>query len=349
VHATLPLTARHRETVRRGRQSVASILHGTDDRLLVIVGPCSIHDPAAGLDYAQRLADAAVAHAGELSIVMRTYFEKPRTTVGWKGLISDPGMDGTFEVNEGIMTARRLLLDILSLDQPVGGEFVDPVTAPFLADAMSWGAIGARTSQSPVHRQLASGLPMPIGFKNATNGDVNVAIDGALAAADAQMVLGTGDDGVVAAMYTTGNPAGHVVLRGGAHGSNFDGTTVARTAARLEGTGLPQRVIVDASHGNSGKDHRRQRDVVDEIAGGLPEGAPGVAGVMLESFLVPGRQDVTADGRSALTFGQSVTDACMGWEDTVTTLEVLAGAVVRRRAARRARTGLSFSPASASA
>jgi 3-deoxy-7-phosphoheptulonate synthase len=311
------------------------------------VGPCSIHDPAAAIEYARRLSDMAVELSADLCLVMRTYFEKPRTTVGWKGLISDPGMDDTFRVNEGIMTARQLLSDILSLDQPVGGEFVDPMTSPFLADAMSWGAIGARTSQSPVHRQLASGLPMPIGFKNATNGDVGVAVDAAVAAAAAQVVLGVDDNGGAAAFDTTGNPDGHIVLRGGSGGSNFDTATIALTGARLEGSGLPRRVIIDASHGNSGKDHRAQTAVAAEIAELLAGGEPGVAGLMLESFLVPGRQNVAGDANPTLIFGQSVTDACMGWDATASTLGLLADAVVRRRAAASDRGPLSCRPTSA--
>ena len=333
VREELPLSRPHVDTVRRGRRSVASILSGSDDRLLLIVGPCSIHDPVAGLEYGRRLAERAVEHADELCIVMRTYFEKPRTVRGWRGLISDPDMDGTFLVNKGILTARRLLRDILSLDLPVGGEFLDPMSSPFLADAMSWGAIGARTSQSPVHRQLASGLPMPIGFKNSTTGDVDVAIDAALASSDAQVVLGVADDGVATTFLTSGNPMGHVVLRGGSRGSNFDSTTIARTASRLELSGLPGRVIIDASHGNSGKDHRRQVAVVDEMAGVLADGERGIAGLMVESFLVPGRQSVPTDRRSGLIFGQSVTDACMGWEDTAAVLELLADAVRRQRMA----------------
>ncbi len=347
VRNQLPLSPVQAETVRRGRRSIASILRGTDDRLLVIVGPCSIHEPAAAIEYARRLSDQAVELSGDLCIVMRTYFEKPRTTVGWKGLIGDPGMDGTFRVNDGIMTARQLLLDILSLDQPVGGEFVDPMTSPFLADAMSWGAIGARTSQSPIHRQLASGLPMPIGFKNATNGDVGVAVDAAVAAAAAQVVLGVDDDGGAAAFDTAGNPDGHVVLRGGSGGSNFDTATIALTGARLEGSGLPHRVIIDASHGNSGKDHRAQTAVAAEIAGLLAGGEPGVAGLMLESFLVPGRQNVVGDPHATLIFGQSVTDACMGWDTTASTLGLLAEAVVRRRGTASDRSALSGRSASA--
>jgi 3-deoxy-7-phosphoheptulonate synthase len=331
VRDTLPLSPGARETVRAGRDSVVSILQGSDDRLLVIVGPCSIHDPIAGLEYARRLANTAGGLADDLCILMRTYFEKPRSAVGWKGLINDPGMDDTFLVNQGILTSRRLLLDILALGLPAGGEFVDPLATPFLADTMSWAAIGARTSQSPLHRQLASALPMPVGFKNATNGDVAVAIDAARAAALPQVALGVTDDGLAAAFDTTGNPDTHVVLRGGSNGPNYDGATVAATSARLEGWGLSRGVIIDASHDNSGKDHRKQVAVAARVADAVARAEPGFAGIMLESFLVSGRQSIDPRQGSALTFGQSVTDACMGWDDTRSTLERLARAVRRRR------------------
>ena len=311
---------------------MASILHGTDDRLLVIVGPCSIHDPVAALEYAQRLSDVARDLADDLFIVMRTYFEKPRTTVGWKGLLTDPGMDETFLVNEGILAARRLLVDILAVGLPVGGEFVDPLAAPFLADAMSWGAVGARTSQSPVHRQLASALPMPIGFKNATSGDIAVAVEAARAAATPQLALGPTDDGRTAAFDTAGNPDGHVVLRGGTSGPNFDAGTVEHTRSAMDRAGLAHGVLIDASHENSGKDHLRQATVAAQVSEAVASAVPGFAGIMLESFLVAGRQNVPPDRRSALTFGQSVTDACMGWGETTATLERLAQAAASRRA-----------------
>jgi 3-deoxy-7-phosphoheptulonate synthase len=300
---------------------------------VVIVGPCSIHDPVAALEYARRLARVAHDLDDDLYVVMRTYFEKPRTTLGWKGLINDPGMDETFLVNDGILSARQLLVDILALGLPVGGEFVDPLAAPFLADAMSWGAVGARTSQSPVHRQLASALPMPVGFKNGTGGDIGVAIDAVLAAAVPQVTLGIGDEGGAAVFDTEGNPDGHVVLRGGTGGPNFDGGTVARTRSRLAGSGLAPGVIIDASHANSGKDHREQAAVAGRVADAVAGAEPGFAGLMLESFLVPGRQSPVPGRLSAMTFGQSVTDECMGWDTTTTTLERLARAVVRRRAA----------------
>jgi 3-deoxy-7-phosphoheptulonate synthase len=331
VRHELPLATRHLDTVRRGRQAVRSILNGADDRLLVVVGPCSIHDPIAGLEYARRLAGVAVELAGDLCIVMRTYFEKPRTGAGWKGLVLDPGLDGSYRINEGILIARALLRDILSLDLPVGCEFVDPLLSPFLADTVSWGAIGARTSQSPVHRQLASGLPLPVGFKNSPDGDVQVAIDAVIAASLPQISLGVADDGSATVFETPGNPDGHVVLRGGTRGPNFGRADIAAARRRLEGAGLPARVVVDASHGNSGKDHRAQTAVTGALATLVEEDDPGIAGLMVESFLVAGRQPLGTGGGSALTFGQSVTDACMGWEESAETLRILARAVARRR------------------
>ena len=328
----LPLTEANLATVVRGRDTVAEILNRVDDRLLVIVGPCSIHDPAAALEYAQRLADSANRLAGELEIVMRVYFEKPRTTVGWKGLINDPGLDATFRVNDGLRTARAFLLEVLSLGLPVGCEFLDPITPQYLADAVSWGAIGARTAQSQIHRQLASGLSMPIGFKNSTAGDVQGAVDAVAAAAGAQVFPGIADDGQAAIFETSGNPDCHVVLRGGSAGPNYDEVSVADTLDRLGSSGLARRVVVDASHGNSGKDHRAQSLVADDIATRLAMGERGMVGLMLESFLVADRQDLGA-GRSAqhLVYGQSVTDACIDWDTTAIILDQLAGAIARRR------------------
>ncbi len=346
IRRRLPLTPRRLGTVRRARQDVSAILSGHDDRLLVVVGPCSIHDPAAGLEYAHRLADRAAALADELCIVMRAYVEKPRTVAGWKGLINDPGLDGSFRVEDGIVTARTLLMEILDLDLPVGCEFVDPLLAPFLADAISWGVIGARTVQSPVHRQLASGLAMPVGFKNSTGGDIQVAIDAAVAASAGQVALGITDNGQAAVVETAGNPHGHVVLRGGAAGPNSGWVDIADTRDRLVSSGLPDRVVVDASHGNSGKDHRAQATVATDVAALVGEGRPGIAGVMLESFLVPGRQSIAGD-RSTLTYGQSVTDACLGWEETAATLEVLAGAVAARRGSAPPPSGLVRQPVGA--
>lgn len=324
----LPVSDAAADTVTRARAEVVDVLDGRDDRLLVVVGPCSIHDPAAGLDYAHRLHAQAQRHAGELRIVMRTYFEKPRSTVGWKGLINDPHLDGTFDVNAGLRTARRLLLDISALGLPVGCEFLDPITPQYLADVVSWGSIGARTAASQVHRQLCSGLSMPVGIKNGTDGDVQVAVDGVGAAAASHVFMGINPDGLAALVTTAGNPDCHVILRGGSGGPNHDADSVSAALARMRKAGIPERVIVDASHGNSGKDHVRQAGVAREVAARIAGGERGVAGVMLESFLVEGRQDLGPD----MVYGRSVTDACMGWDTTAEVLDELAAAVAQRRA-----------------
>ncbi|HEY1571235.1 MAG TPA: 3-deoxy-7-phosphoheptulonate synthase [Pseudonocardiaceae bacterium] len=314
-------------TVSRGRRDVVDVLDGRDDRFLVVVGPCSIHDPDAALEYAHLLADQAVALSGELVVVMRTYFEKPRTTVGWKGLINDPGLDGGFRVNHGLRLARRLLLDVSALGLPVGCEFLDPITPQFIADVVSWGSIGARTSASQTHRQLCSALSMPIGIKNSTNGDVTDAVDGIRAAAASHVFMGINADGLAALISTTGNPDCHVVLRGGSTGPNYSAESVAGVLGQLRAAGLPERVIVDASHGNSGKDHLRQPGVVADVAGRIAAGEWGLAGLMMESFLVAGRQDFGPE----MTRGQSVTDACLDWATTAELLAELAAAVRARR------------------
>ncbi|WP_300013736.1 3-deoxy-7-phosphoheptulonate synthase [Pseudonocardia sp.] len=325
----LPVDDAVADTVTRARADVVAIMagRGHDDRLLVVVGPCSIHDPAAALDYAHRLAAQATRHAGELHVVMRTYFEKPRSTVGWKGLINDPHLDGTYDVNTGLRTARRLLLDISALGLPVGCEFLDPITPQYLADVVTWGSIGARTAASQVHRQLCSGLSMPVGIKNPTDGDVQVAVDGVRAAAASHVFMGINPDGLAALVTTAGNPDCHVILRGGSAGPNHDTASVGAAQELLRAAGLPERVIVDASHGNSGKDHVRQAAVAREIATRIAAGERGVAGLMLESFLVEGRQELGPD----MTYGRSVTDACMGWDTTAEVLDELAAAVSARR------------------
>ncbi|BCJ38992.1 phospho-2-dehydro-3-deoxyheptonate aldolase [Actinocatenispora thailandica] len=328
----LPITDHVAGTVRDGRRAVIDVLSGTDDRLLVIVGPCSVHDPAAALEYAQRLAGVADRLRDDLAIVMRVYFEKPRTVVGWKGLLNDPRLDGSFEANEGLRLGRRLLLDIGALGLPVGCEYLDPILPQYLADAVSWGAIGARTAESQVHRQLASGLSMPIGIKNGTDGGVGVAIDAVRAAAVPHVFPGVTEHGVAAIMQTAGNPDCHVILRGGRSGPNFGAEPVAAALGQLRDARLPERVIIDCSHGNSGKDHARQPLVAADVAGQLAAGQRGIVGVMLESFLVDGRQSLGIEGGSGeLTYGQSVTDACLGWETTVPVLDELAGAVRARR------------------
>lgn len=328
----LPLARDHEQVVSAGREAAASILDGEDDRLLVIVGPCSVHDPNAALDYARRLYEVADRRSDRLFVVMRVYFEKPRTTHGWKGLVNDPGLDGSCRVNDGLAAARALLIEILSIGLPVACEFLDTITPQYIADAVSWGAIGARTSQSQIHRQLASGLSMPIGFKNSTEGDVQGAVDAVDAASRPQVFPGITHDGRGAVFSTSGNPDCHIVLRGSSSGPNFDGPSTADAIERLERKGLRGRVVVDASHGNSGKDHLRQPMVGEDLAGRIAKGERGVVGMMFESFLVAGRQDLKFGHAVDLVYGQSITDGCMGWDTTVAVLDQLADAVDERRA-----------------
>jgi 3-deoxy-7-phosphoheptulonate synthase len=328
LQGDLPLPSSSAELVETSRRAAASIVQGADDRLLVVVGPCSVHDPAAALDYAHRLAPLRELHAGTLEVVMRVYFEKPRTTVGWKGLINDPGMDGSYDVARGLRLARTVLLDVLATGLPAGAEFLEPTSPQYIADAVTWGAIGARTPESQVHRQLASGLSMPVGFKNATDGDVQVAIDGCTAAGAAQAFFGIDAHGRASLVTTTGNPDCHVVLRGSRNGPNYAGPGLTDALGLVEKAGRPRRVVLDASHGNSGKNHLRQADVVREIAAAVAGGERGISGLMLESFLVPGRQEPAPSG---LVYGQSVTDACMGWDVTERLLAELAEAVRRGR------------------
>ncbi|WP_197379831.1 3-deoxy-7-phosphoheptulonate synthase [Mycolicibacterium mengxianglii] len=320
VLTEFPLGARRAEQVARDRDEIADILAGRDDRLLVVVGPCSVHDPAAALDYASRLVKVADELGDRLKIVMRVYFEKPRTTVGWKGLINDPGMDGTFDVTRGLRIARQLLLDIIDIGLPVGCEFLEPTSPQYIADAVAWGAIGARTTESQVHRQLASGLSMPVGFKNGTDGNIQVAVDGVKAAAAEHVFFGMDDLGRGAVVNTAGNEDCHVILRGGTDGPNYHAEAVNAAALKLTAAGLPGRVVIDCSHANSGKDHVRQAGVAAEVAQLVRDGLP-VSGVMLESFLVAGAQ---APGNRPLTYGQSVTDACMDWAATDLVLRELA-------------------------
>ncbi len=325
----LPLSEDGSLFVGRSREEIARILDFRDDRLLVVAGPCSIHDPAAALDYAKQLKRVADDLARDLRVVMRVYFEKPRTTVGWKGLINDPHLDGTYAVNEGLRIARKLLLDLVELGVPAGSEFVDPITPQYTSDIVSWGAIGARTTESQVHRELASGLSMPLGFKNGTGGGIQMAIDAVRAAAHRHVFLGVTEQGLAGIVLTRGNPDCHVILRGGRTGPNFDRQHVRRTLAMLRDSAAAPRLMVDASHGNSEKNHRRQTFVARDVAAQLAEGEPGIVGLMLESFLVEGRQDI--GDRSRLVYGQSVTDACISWEQTEPVLRELAAAVRERR------------------
>ncbi|HXL87858.1 MAG TPA: 3-deoxy-7-phosphoheptulonate synthase [Streptosporangiaceae bacterium] len=325
----LPLGDKAAATVERTRAEVRAVLDGTDDRLLVIAGPCSVHDPVAALDYAGELASLRDQLAAELLIVMRVYFEKPRTVTGWKGLINDPGMDGGHDVHRGLRAARRLLLDIVAMDLPVGCEWLDPITPQYIADTVTWGAIGARTTESQVHRQLASGLSMPVGFKNGTDGDVQVAVDACRASAAGHTFFGVTPVGAAAVVTTAGNPDTHVILRGGRSGPNYFASDVTTALNLVERAGLPRRVMVDASHGNSGKDFRNQPVVAAALADQVAAGERGVLGVMLESFLREGRQE--PGNPATLTYGQSVTDACMDIDTTATVLRTLAAAVTTRR------------------
>lgn len=324
-------------TVLSGRRATVDVLNGDDDRLLVIVGPCSVHDPVAALDYADRLAALSGELADRLHVVMRVYFEKPRTTLGWKGLVNDPHLDGSFDVNTGLGIARKLLVDISSRGLPVACEFLDPITPQYIADLVSYGAIGARTAASQVHRQLSSALSMPVGIKNGTDGDVQVAVDGTRAAAASHVFPGMDQDGRAALIQTAGNEDCHVILRGGTAGTNYDAQSVADALGRLRTSGLPERVVIDASHGNSRKDHNRQADVVTELARRIGLGDHAIKGVMLESFLAAGRQDLVLGRGADLVYGQSITDACIDWDTTVVQLQRLADAVSARRAGETAR------------
>jgi 3-deoxy-7-phosphoheptulonate synthase len=328
----LPATDDVTQAIVRGRDAASRILHGEDDRLLVVVGPCSIHDPEAAIEYAQRLADVQDRVGNELCLVMRSYFEKPRTTVGWKGLINDPHLDGSFAINEGLRRARRFLLEVAHLGLPAANEFLDPITPQFIADLVSWGAIGARTSESQVHRELASGLSMPVGFKNGTEGNVQIAIDAMKSAANPHHFLSVTKQGVAAIVATKGNEDCHLILRGGASGPNYDAVSLEQAVSSLESAGLETRVMIDCSHANSAKDHQRQPDVLRDVAAQVAGGSRTIMGLMLESFLVDGRQHHSQDGDpTKLVYGQSVTDECMGWERTEPLFDELAEAVQKRR------------------
>jgi 3-deoxy-7-phosphoheptulonate synthase len=327
----LPLGDAQQEMVERTRAEVRGVLDGTDDRLLVITGPCSVHDPKAAIEYAEHLAELKQQYKDELLIVMRVYFEKPRTVTGWKGLINDPGMDGSYDVHRGLRVARRLLLDIVGSGMPVGCEWLDPITPQYIADTVTWGAIGARTTESQVHRQLASGLSMPIGFKNGTDGDIQVAVDALRASAASHTFFGVTTVGAAAVVTTAGNPDTHVILRGGRSGPNYSSEHVSKALDLISAFGLPRRIMVDASHGNSGKDHTKQLGVAESLAEQLTTGQQGIIGVMMESFLVAGNQKPGKP--ETLTYGQSVTDACMDIDMTTSALETLAASVRARRAA----------------
>ena len=324
----IPVSVRAAETVAHARQAIHRILAGDDDRLLLVVGPCSIHDPAAAREYAVLLLAAAQRLSKDLFVVMRVYFEKPRTTVGWKGLINDPDLNNTFQINKGLHLARQLLLDLAELGLPAGTEYLDLISPQYYADLVSWGAIGARTTESQTHRELASGLSCPVGFKNATDGDIQVAVDAIKSASQPHHFLSVTKQGHSAIFQTSGNEDCHVILRGGKH-PNYDMFSVDDAGALLTKAGLPARIMIDASHANSRKIPARQVDVASDIATQVARGSQSIFGLMLESNLVEGRQDVVAG--QALTYGKSITDPCMSWEDTESLLQELATAARLRR------------------
>ncbi len=327
----LPLTEHATNTVARARQATERIIRGDDDRLLVVVGPCSIHDPKAALEYADKLQSAAERWQKDLMIIMRVYFEKPRTTIGWKGLINDPHLDGSFDINNGLRAARRLLLELANRGLAAGTEFLDVITPQFIADLIAWGAIGARTTESQIHRELASGLSMPVGFKNGTDGSVQIAVDAVGAATHPHHFLSVTKQGISAIVTTKGNAHCHVILRGSNAGPNYDAASLEACVAIMRKAGQNNRVMIDCSHGNSNKDHTRQPLVAKEIAAQVAQGSRYIGGVMLESHLKEGKQ--SHSGQTPLVYGQSITDACISWASTEPVLECLADAVRARRTA----------------
>ena len=330
LHDECPITDSAATTVSTARAEIHRVLHGEDDRLLVVVGPCSIHDPIAALEYARHIKQSREQWSDNLLIVMRVYFEKPRTTVGWKGLINDPDLNGSFQINKGLRLARQLLLDLNDMGVPAGTEYLDLITPQYLMDLISWGAIGARTTESQVHRELASGLSCPVGFKNGTDGNLKVAIDAVRAAAQPHHFLSLTHAAQSAIFSTTGNADCHIILRGGKE-PNYDAASVNRAAQQLEAAGLPARLMVDCSHANSRKRHELQLEVGREVARQVATGDRRIIGVMIESHLREGRQDIRK-GHPAV-YGQSITDACLGWQDTEPLLRELAAAAQRRRPA----------------
>jgi 3-deoxy-7-phosphoheptulonate synthase len=328
----LPLTEQASELVASARAQADAILRGEDDRLLAIVGPCSIHDPEAAIEYAVKLKEEAKRVEKDVFVIMRVYFEKPRTTVGWKGLINDPALDDSFDINHGLRVARGLLLDLANMGVPAGTEFLDTISPQYIADLIAWGAIGARTTESQIHRELASGLSMPVGFKNGTGGSIQIALDAIQSSSRPHHFLSVTKQGVSAIVSTAGNESCHLILRGGKTGPNYDAESVAAAAKLLDDQGLIETVMIDCSHGNSLKDYRNQPKVAQDIANQVAAGSKVITSVMIESNLVEGNQKLAKD-LSTLTRGQSVTDACIGWDDTVATLDVLADAVRKRREA----------------
>ena len=328
IHREFPITETAAQTVHDTRLAIHNILHGKDDRMLVVVGPCSIHDVDAALDYAKRLKVLRDELSDALMIVMRVYFEKPRTTVGWKGLINDPALDESYQINRGLRLARQVLRDVNDLGVPAGTEFLDLITPQYIADLVSWGAIGARTTESQVHRELASGLSCPVGFKNGTDGSLKIALDAIHAAQRPHVFLSLTKAGHSAIFSTTGNEDTHVILRGG-RDPNYDAASVDAAAKDLAASGLPEVLMVDFSHANSRKDHTRQREVGEDVAQQIAGGDRRIVGAMIESHLVGGRQDL--EEGCELTYGQSITDACLAWDETEPLLHQLADAVRARR------------------
>jgi 3-deoxy-7-phosphoheptulonate synthase len=326
-----PCTDEFGQVVFAARSALHAILHGMDDRLIVVIGPCSIHDPKAALEYARRLKAERDRLRDDLEIVMRVYFEKPRTTVGWKGLINDPDLDGSFRINHGLRVARELLMEINAMGLPAGCEYLDMITPQYIADLVSWGAIGARTTESQVHRELASGLSCPVGFKNGTDGNVRVAAEAIRAAQQPHHFLSVTKGGHSAIVSTKGNEDCHIILRGGSSSPNFDAASVDAACRELARNGLAQRLMIDASHANSSKRHENQLAVAEAITAQLEAGETRIVGVMVESHLVAGRQDLVPG--KPLVYGQSITDACLGWDDSVSLLERLAAGVRGRRLA----------------
>jgi len=328
LHERYPITEAAAKTVYETRQQIHRLLHGEDDRLLVVIGPCSIHDIDAAMEYARRLKEQKDRLSEDLLIVMRVYFEKPRTTVGWKGLINDPNLDESYEINKGLELARKLLLDINSLGLPTGTEFLDLISPQYIADLISWGAIGARTTESQGHRELASGLSCPVGFKNGTDGTMRIAVDAIRAAERPHVFMSMTKEGHSAIFATTGNNDTHIILRGGTR-PNYDAESVNIAAEEMENAGLTPRLMIDFSHANSRKQHEKQLEVGRDVAGQIARGDMRIIGAMIESHLVGGRQDLVPG--KPLVFGQSITDACLSWEDSVPLLEQLAEAVRERR------------------
>jgi 3-deoxy-7-phosphoheptulonate synthase len=333
VITTQPCTEKISDVVYQARQSSHRILHGMDDRIIVIIGPCSIHDPVAAIDYANSLKPLQEKYKQDLLIIMRVYFEKPRTTVGWKGLINDPYLDGSFKINDGLQIARKLLCDINALGLPAATEFLDVISPQYIADLIAWGAIGARTTESQIHRELASGLSCPIGFKNGTDGNVKIAVDAIKAASQPHHFLAVTKDGHSAIASTTGNEDCHIILRGG-KAPNYDGESVKGVCGALCQAGIASKIMIDASHANSSKKHENQILVCENIAEQIASGEDKIIGVMIESNLVAGRQDhLQGQPLCELTYGQSITDACINWQDSENVLETLAKAVQKRRIA----------------